>query len=122
MPLTVAAHNQEIEMAITPADVQRVASLARLRCDEAETELMSEQLSSILEHMEVLRQVEVDDVPPLGSVTQTAAPVRDDRSAPDPLHRVPSTIAPAWVEPFFVVPRLAALDADAADATQGATE
>lgn len=109
-------------MVITPADVQRVASLARLRCDEAETQLMSEQLSSILEHMEVLRQVDTDGVAPFGAVGQGTAPLRDDCAAPDALHSAPGAIAPAWVEPFFVVPRLAALDADSADSMAGAPE
>jgi aspartyl-tRNA(Asn)/glutamyl-tRNA(Gln) amidotransferase subunit C len=118
-------HSQpEVPMAITPADVQRVASLARLRCDEAETQLMSEQLTSILDHMDVLRQVDVNGVAPFGAVTQSAAPLRNDCAAPDALHREPGVIAPAWVEPFFVVPRVAALDADAvaSDPTPGAAE
>ncbi len=74
---------------------------------------MSKQLGSILEHMEVLRRAEVAGVPPLAGVSEHTAPLREDRPLPDPLHIEPQAFAPAWVEPFFVVPRLAALDADA---------
>ncbi len=106
-------------MAVTPEQVRQIAALARLQLDEHEVAEMSVQLSSILAHMEALREVDVEGVAPVTSATGQRAPLREDGGAPDALHRTPAEIAPAWVEPFFVVPRLVALDADAAAGKEG---
>lgn len=98
-------------MSVTPEEVRRIAALARLRLDAREVQEMSLQLSSILDHMEALRQVEIGSVEPMASVTDRTAPLREDRGAPDALQRPPAELAPEWAEPFFTVPRLAALDA-----------
>ncbi len=103
-------------MAVTPEEVGHIAALARLRLEEGEIEEMSVELSSILGHMEELRQVNVERVDPVASGIDQVAPLRPDEAGSDPLHLRAADIAPAWAEPFFVVPRLAALDADAMDA------
>lgn len=100
-------------MAISADDVRHIAALARLALDQREVEEMSVQLSAILEHMEALRQVDVEGVAPVANATDRGASPREDGGAPDALHLAPAEIAPAWVDPFFVVPRLAALDTDA---------
>ncbi len=98
-------------MAVTPEEVKHIASLAHLRLEEREVQEMSEQLSSILDHIAELRQVDVEGVPPVASVVEQTSPMRSDIPGPDPLHHPPQAFAPAWDPPFFVVPRLAALDA-----------
>ena len=106
-------------MAVTPEEAQRIAALARLEIGAAEAEAMSEQLSSILSHMEALGQVNVREAPALAVVGEAPAPTRADSVGFDPLSRPVAEIAPAWQDRFFVVPRLAALDADALAAAEG---
>lgn len=100
-------------MSVTPREVRQIAALARLALADDEVGPMSEQLSSILGHMDALGQVDASD--PAAERADAAAPLRADEPGHDPLLRAPAEIAPAWSDPFFVVPRLAALDADAAE-------
>lgn len=96
-------------MAVSPEEVSHIASLARLRLDPGEVEALSEQLSDILDHMEALRSVEAGGLPVMDRASG-GAPLRADGAEPDALLQPPSAFAPAWSEPFFVVPRLSALD------------
>ena len=106
-------------MSVSPEEVARIATLARLQLGPDEVREMSQQLSSILGHMDALSKVEVVGAPAVASVTETPAPVRRDAIAPDALARDAAEGAPDWREGFFVVPRLAALDADALSAEGG---
>jgi aspartyl-tRNA(Asn)/glutamyl-tRNA(Gln) amidotransferase subunit C len=65
-------------MALTMEEVRKVALLARLRLDEAEAERMQQQLSSILDYMQMLQEVDVADVPPTAQVTDVVNVVRPD--------------------------------------------
>jgi aspartyl-tRNA(Asn)/glutamyl-tRNA(Gln) amidotransferase subunit C len=103
-------------MSVSPEEVRRIAALARLELGDDEVVEMSRQLSSILEHMEALGQVDVSEAAAVAGVFDEQAPLRDDRVGFDPLGRPVDEIAPDWRDAFFVVPRLAALDADALDA------
>ena len=98
---------------ISPAEVLHVASLAKLRLDDDEIQTMSTQLTSILDHMDALRAVDVAGVEPFSVTRDTAAPLREASVTPDPLEASPATIAPRWEDGYFVVPRVAALGADA---------
>jgi aspartyl-tRNA(Asn)/glutamyl-tRNA(Gln) amidotransferase subunit C len=98
---------------ISPAEVLHVAALAKLRLDDGEIHAMSEQLTSILDHMDALAAVDVHGVEPFSLASEAAAPLREESATPDPLEAPPSQIAPRWEDGFFVVPRVAALDADA---------
>lgn len=97
-------------MAVTRADVEYIAGLARLRLSEEEAQRMTSQLNSILEHMEVLRTVDVSGVEGLGGMAEWAAPARDPGAAPDALRRGVDTLAAGWTDGFFVVPRLPAVE------------
>ncbi|MCG0239105.1 MAG: Asp-tRNA(Asn)/Glu-tRNA(Gln) amidotransferase subunit GatC [Firmicutes bacterium] len=65
-------------MAISRAEVEHVARLARLGLTEAEIEALTEQLGRILAHMEVLRQVDTRDVPPTYHVLPLQNVLRTD--------------------------------------------
>jgi aspartyl-tRNA(Asn)/glutamyl-tRNA(Gln) amidotransferase subunit C len=103
-------------MSVSPEEVRRIAALARLELAEPEVSEMSRQLSSILDHMAALGQVDATEAGPVAEVFDAPAPLREDRVGFDPLARPVNDIAPDWRDAFFVVPRLAALDADALDA------
>jgi aspartyl-tRNA(Asn)/glutamyl-tRNA(Gln) amidotransferase subunit C len=52
-------------MALTPDDVRWVAHLARLELSEAELQIMTRQLSAILDYVNHLQQVNTEGVEPL---------------------------------------------------------
>jgi aspartyl-tRNA(Asn)/glutamyl-tRNA(Gln) amidotransferase subunit C len=99
-------------MPITPEEVRRVAALARLRLDDAETAAMAGELGSVLQQVRVLSRADGRDAVP-GAAEERAAPLRADAYGADLLHRSPDMLAPAWQDGFFVVPRLPATDPDA---------
>ena len=69
-------------MSLTTADVEHVARLARLGLTPEETERMREQLSSILEHIAVLQQLDTDQIPPTAQVNDLTNVLRDDMVRP----------------------------------------
>lgn len=95
-------------MPVRREDVLAVARLARLSMDAAEADRMAGQLNGILAHMDALRDIDLDGVPPFVLDVEGGAPLRDDVPDADPLLRRPADVAAAWRDGFFVVPRLAA--------------
>lgn len=101
-------------MAIERSDLLRVAELARLKLSEAELERLTRDCRAILEYFGALRELDLRHVEPWGSAGE-AAPLREDRVDPDPLHRAPDELAPAWRDGLFVLPRLPAMEAESWD-------
>jgi aspartyl-tRNA(Asn)/glutamyl-tRNA(Gln) amidotransferase subunit C len=66
-------------MALTIKEVEHVARLARLRLAPEELEKMRVQLSNILGHIDMLKEVDVRDVPPTAQVTDLLNILRADR-------------------------------------------
>ncbi len=69
-------------MSLTIADVEHVASLARLGLSDDELERMRDQLSSILEHIAVLQEIDTDRIPPTAQVNALSNILRDDVVCP----------------------------------------
>ncbi len=69
-------------MALTLQDVEHVARLARLRLSPAELEKMRDQLSNILDHFQMLQQIDVSAVPPTAQVTDLVNVLREDEIRP----------------------------------------
>jgi aspartyl-tRNA(Asn)/glutamyl-tRNA(Gln) amidotransferase subunit C len=69
-------------MSLTIDDVQHVASLARLGLTDEEAERMREELSSILEHIEVLQKLDTDAIPPTAQVNSLTNVLRPDEVRP----------------------------------------
>jgi len=99
-------------MSIQAEEVRQMALLARLALSEEEINSLARDLASILDHMQALREADVEGVSPMGGVSEHDAPLREDVVGADPLHLPLDEIAPAREEGFFIVPRLAALDAE----------
>ena len=91
----------------------QVARLAKLDLSDDELIRLTDDLDSILGHIEELSGAEITDTEPMGGVSDHPAPYRPDENDPDDLRREPKEIAPDWQAGFFVVPRLEALDTDA---------
>ena len=99
-------------MAVTPNDVRHIAQLARLGVAEDRLPALVTQLNGILEHMQVLSEVNVP-TDALSSDAGPGMPLRDDESNPIPLERGRDAFAPAMRDGFFLVPRLATHGASA---------
>lgn len=69
-------------MSLTTADVEHVANLARLGLTPEERERMREQLTSILEHIAVLQQIDTELIPPTAQVNALTNVLREDRVRP----------------------------------------
>jgi aspartyl-tRNA(Asn)/glutamyl-tRNA(Gln) amidotransferase subunit C len=65
-------------MALTIAEVEHVAHLARLRLSAEEMEKMRTDLSAILDHIDMLKEVDVSNVAPSAQVTDLFNVMRED--------------------------------------------
>ena len=65
-------------MTLTSDEVRHIALLARVGMTDDEIEVMREQLSGILEHFQILQQVDTEDVEPTAHSVETYAVLRDD--------------------------------------------
>jgi aspartyl-tRNA(Asn)/glutamyl-tRNA(Gln) amidotransferase subunit C len=86
------------------AQVLHVARLARLELDEEEVERMASELSAVLDHIEKIRELDLEDVPPTSHVVDVTGALRPDRPAPSLPVEVALDAAPEPVGDGFGVP------------------
>ena len=93
-------------MSLDKATVAKIATLARIRVTEDETETHAGELSKIMDWIEQLGEVDTESAAPMTSVVDDSFPKRDDivndGDYPD---RVLAN-APAPVDGFFSVPKV----------------
>ena len=90
--------------AITRADVEHVATLARLHLTDDEVGRMQTQLSNILEAIETLRDVDTSHVGPTASVIELENVMRNDEARPGLRRDAALANAPLRDDPFLRVP------------------
>ena len=84
----------------------KIAKLTRLKIKDSEIAEFSGQLSSILDWVEQLNEVNTDTVEPLTNVSMAKLPLREDiESLKDNSDKVLSN-APEKLEKYFVVPKV----------------
>lgn len=66
-------------MALTRSQVEHVAKLARLGLSEADKESFTEQISRILDHVEMLNRLDTQDVPPTYHAVALQNVLREDK-------------------------------------------
>lgn len=69
-------------MKLSLEEVDHVAMLARLGLQPQERELMREQLSSILDHINRLQELDTEAIPPTAQVITLRNVMRDDEVRP----------------------------------------
>lgn len=69
-------------MKLDRATVEHIATLARIGLTNDEIERMRDQLSSILDHISSLQDVDTNDIPPTAQVIQLQNVMRDDVAQP----------------------------------------
>lgn len=93
-------------MEISKEEVERVAKLARLEITEAEKEIFSKHLSSILTYMDKLKTLNTEGVEPTATVLGQTNVFREDKARPSLPAEEALANAPESGEGFFVVPRI----------------
>jgi aspartyl-tRNA(Asn)/glutamyl-tRNA(Gln) amidotransferase subunit C len=69
-------------MKLSREEVLHIARLARVALSEDEITRLSEQLSNLLEHFEVLQRVDTEGVPPTAQSVTLQSVMREDEVAP----------------------------------------
>jgi aspartyl-tRNA(Asn)/glutamyl-tRNA(Gln) amidotransferase subunit C len=85
-------------------EVLKVARLARLQLSDEEIEPMARELSTVLEHIERIGELDLEDVPPTSHVVEVTGALRAD----EPRECLPRDVAlaqaPAASAEGFLVP------------------
>lgn len=98
-------------MSVDKATVAKIASLARIKMDDAALERMAPELNKILGFVEQLGEVDTSEVEPMTAVIPNTLRLRDDVVDADPLtgggvrDKVLAN-APAAEHGFFGVPKV----------------
>lgn len=69
-------------MTLTIAEVEHIASLARLNLTDEEVARFREQLSAILDYVAQLQALDTNDIPPTSSVLPPRSVLRQDEPHP----------------------------------------
>lgn len=85
-------------------EVLHVARLARLRLDNPEVERMAGELSSVLDHIEKISELDLDGVEPTSHVVPLENVLREDTPRPSLAPERALEGAPAAVDRGFGVP------------------
>jgi aspartyl-tRNA(Asn)/glutamyl-tRNA(Gln) amidotransferase subunit C len=93
-------------MSVTREEVRHIAKLARLRLSIGEEQLMSEQLSSILDYIEQLNELDVSEVEPMTHVLDLVNATRTDAPEHRISHEQALKNAPSADSDYFRVPRV----------------
>ena len=93
-------------MEVTVAVVEHIAKLAHLEFSEDEKKMFTQQLNSILAHMEQLNKVDTTNVEPLSQVVESKSALREDVVRPGLTSEEALKNAPAKTEQFFKVPKV----------------
>jgi aspartyl-tRNA(Asn)/glutamyl-tRNA(Gln) amidotransferase subunit C len=84
----------------------KIAKLSRIKINESEINELSSQLSSIVDWVEQLNEVNTDNVEPLSNVSMAKLPLRKDiENLKDYSEEVLSN-APDKLEKYFAVPKV----------------
>jgi len=97
-------------MSVTRRDVEHMARLAELAVAEAELPALTAQMDRIVSF--VAQLAELGDLEGAGTyfAGPEAVPLRPDVVEPAALARPPAALAPEFIDGFFVVPRLGAME------------
>jgi aspartyl-tRNA(Asn)/glutamyl-tRNA(Gln) amidotransferase subunit C len=97
-------------VSVSRKDVERIAGLAALALDPAELPELTAQMDRIVGFVARLAEAVPLDAADDGAGTPAVTPLREDVVLPADLARSPAQIAPEFVDGFFAVPRLGAME------------
>ncbi len=91
-------------MSITREEILQIATLARLRLSDSESEELSHDLGQILQYVDTLASLQVPEGERLGLGPSDAPEREAGQIPPDPMAHPPADSAPDFRDGFFVVP------------------
>jgi aspartyl-tRNA(Asn)/glutamyl-tRNA(Gln) amidotransferase subunit C len=93
-------------MAISIAEVEHIAKLARLELTEEEKRRFQVELGKIIEYFDQLKKLDTSNVPPMTHAVRIENVLREDESKPSlPVEEVLKN-APEKKESYFQVPKV----------------
>ncbi|MBV8618008.1 MAG: Asp-tRNA(Asn)/Glu-tRNA(Gln) amidotransferase subunit GatC [Curvibacter sp.] len=97
-------------MALTPQDIARIANLARLELQPAESERMLTQLNGFFDIVEKMRAVDTRGLEPLAhpvaAIQDVALRLREDTASEPNQREANQQSAPAVEQGLFLVPKV----------------
>lgn len=93
-------------MQINEATVRKIAHLARIKVTDEEAKSLEGELTSILDWVEQLNEVETEGVEPMTSAVETEMKMRDDVVTDGGYAKRVTANAPKSDDNFFVVPKV----------------
>lgn len=93
-------------MSLTPEQVRKVATLARLRVDEGDIDDYASELSGILDMVTALEAADTDDITPMAHPLDLAARLRPDEVRETDEREAFQRIAPAVADGVYLVPKV----------------
>jgi aspartyl-tRNA(Asn)/glutamyl-tRNA(Gln) amidotransferase subunit C len=93
-------------MKISKQEVNHVAQLARLELDPEAVEKMAEQIGTILDYINSLKQVDTEGVPPTSHAIALSNAFREDRLGEHLTPERSLANAPEAEEGAFIVPKV----------------
>jgi aspartyl-tRNA(Asn)/glutamyl-tRNA(Gln) amidotransferase subunit C len=93
-------------MSLDPATVRRIARLARIHVEAAETEQLAGELNGILGWIEQLNEVDVEGIDPLTGAAQIAMRLRSDEVTDGGIPDLVLGNAPDRAGTFYAVPKV----------------
>jgi aspartyl-tRNA(Asn)/glutamyl-tRNA(Gln) amidotransferase subunit C len=91
---------------VTKENVQKIATLARLRIPEAELEKFTTQMNQILGFIDRLNQLDTKDIVPTSHATLVTNAFREDKAAKCDIREKALEAAPDREGFFFRVPKV----------------
>ena len=93
-------------MSLDPATVRRIASLARIRLDEAQVQPLQAELNGILGWIEQLNEIDVTGIEPLTGAADMALKMREDVVTDGGIRDALLANAPDRAGDYFAVPKV----------------
>ncbi len=93
-------------MAVSKADVEYIATLARLSFSESEKEAMTHDLNEILAYVEKLNELNTEHIEPLTNMGDRTNVLREDIPMPSISNQDALKNAPDFQDRFFKVPKV----------------
>ena len=84
----------------------KIAKLTRIKIEDREIDELSAQLSSILDWVEQLNEVNTDNIEPLCNISISQLPLREDKEINIDKSNDILSNAPEKLENYFVVPKV----------------
>lgn len=99
-------------MAISEEQVRHVALLARVALTDDQVRTLSEQLSTILEHVTAIQELDLSHVKPTAHALSVTNATRPDEVRPGLPRELALLNAPKQREGAFVIPRIVGAEED----------